>query len=116
MRGAWAYQLEPLDRRRRSRDSPNRNRRGRSRSTLTSAAAGDDQRVRTADDGSVLFDPASTDVARLAKLMMFYEALGGAAYAATPHRYQAFIDLSRPAQRRCRDPVSPRPPTPARSG
>jgi hypothetical protein len=62
---------------------------------LTGVAAGDDPRVRKADDGSVAFNPLSTDVARIAKLMMFYEALGGAAYAGTPNEALGFLDLSR---------------------
>jgi len=65
------------------------------KTTLTSASAGDDSHVRTADDGAVMFDSLSTDVSRLAKLMMFYDAIGGSAYASVPNRYQSFIDLSR---------------------
>jgi hypothetical protein len=94
MRGGWAYKLPPLDTGATAvvDDSlPN----ATIKTMLTSAAAGDDPRVRTAEDGSVLFDGLSTDVARIAKLMMFYEAIGGAAYAGTPHRYQSFIDMSR---------------------
>jgi hypothetical protein len=94
IRGNWAYNLPPLangatydlDRAPKPRTL---------RTTLTSVAAGDDPNARTADDGSVLFDPLSTDVARIAKLMMFYDAIGGAAYVGTPNRYQGFIDMSR---------------------
>jgi hypothetical protein len=65
------------------------------RTVLTSAGAGDDPNVRKMDDGTVLYDPLSIDVARIAKLMMFYEAIGGDAYAGVPNRYQGFVDLSR---------------------
>jgi hypothetical protein len=94
VRGNWAYKLPPLD------DGaeavvddalPNVS----IRTMLTSVAAGDDSSVRHADDGSVPFDPLSTDVARILKVMMFYDALGGAKYAGTPNRYLSFLDMSR---------------------
>jgi hypothetical protein len=94
IRGNWAYTLPPLDNgatyKLASAAKPRT-----LRTTLTSVAAGDDPNPRTADDGSVPFDPLSTDVARIVKLMMFYDAIGGAAYAGTPNRYQGFIDMSR---------------------
>jgi len=65
------------------------------RTVLTGATAGDDTGVRMAEDGSVIYDPASSDVARHVKAMMFFDAIGADAYASTPHRYQSFIDLSR---------------------
>jgi hypothetical protein len=65
------------------------------KATLTGVIAGDETNVRTAEDGSAIFDPASSDVARHAKTMMFYEAIGGAAYARLPNRYQSYVDLSR---------------------
>jgi hypothetical protein len=37
----------------------------------------------------------TSDVDRLAMAMMFYETMGGFAYAQTPHRYQSFVDMSR---------------------
>lgn len=94
VRGNWAYKLPPLD------DGaeavvddalPNVS----IRTMLTSVAAGEDSSVRHADDGSVPFDPLSTDVARILKVMMFYDALGGAKYAGTPNRYLSFLDMSR---------------------
>ncbi len=94
MRSGWAYKLPPLD--------PgavaviDESLAPRTiKTTLTSRAAGDDPQVRVADDGTVILDALTTDVARIAKLMMFYDAIGGAAYAGVPHRYQSFIDLSR---------------------
>jgi hypothetical protein len=65
------------------------------KAALTGAVAGDSPDARTAEDGSVIFDPSTSDVARVLKTMMFYEAIGGAAYASVPNRYQSFIDLSR---------------------
>ncbi len=65
------------------------------RTALTSVTAGDDHTVRATADASVIFDPGGADVARVAKAMMFFEAIGGVDYARIPHRYQAFIDLSR---------------------
>jgi hypothetical protein len=65
------------------------------RTLLTSVAAGDDRNVRPTEDASVVFDAEGSDVARIAKAMMFHEAIGGAAYTQTPQRYQSFIDLSR---------------------
>jgi hypothetical protein len=94
LRGRWAYQLPPLGDGASCRVDdglPNAS----LKTMLTRAAAGDDPRVRLAEDRSVPFDPLSTDVARIAKHMMFYDAIGGAAYAETPHRYLARLDLSR---------------------
>jgi hypothetical protein len=94
IRGTWAYALPPLaDGATYSLAKANKPR--TLRTTLTNLAAGDDPNARTAEDGSVPFDPLSTDVARIVKLMMFYDAMGGAAYASTPNRYQGFIDMSR---------------------
>jgi hypothetical protein len=94
MRGGWAYQLPTLEPG--GSVAVDESLAPRTiRTTLTSAAAGDDPHVRTADDGTVLFAGLSTDVARLVKLMMFYESIGGSAYANVPNRYQGFIDLSR---------------------
>ncbi|MBX3434986.1 MAG: hypothetical protein KF847_16845 [Pirellulales bacterium] len=62
---------------------------------LTAATAGDEAAATAAGDGTVPFDPYGTDVARLAKLMMFYDAVGGPAYATALNRYQGFVDLSR---------------------
>jgi hypothetical protein len=44
---------------------------------------------------SLRLDANTTDVNRLAVAMMFHEATGGAEYAQSPNRYQAFTDLSR---------------------
>lgn len=61
---------------------------------LTSATAGDTTEVRTAEDGTVPFRHAETDVARLVKAMMFFEAIDGGRYTGVLNRYQAFVDLS----------------------
>ena len=61
----------------------------------TGATAGDEAAATAAGDGTVPFDPYGTDVARLSKLMMFYDAVGGPAYATALNRYQGFVDLSR---------------------
>ncbi len=67
----------------------------RAKLRLTSATAGDISTQYTADDGTVPFTRTSQqDVARLLKVMMFYEALDGLRYTKMFHRYQAFIDLS----------------------
>jgi hypothetical protein len=94
MHGAWAYQLPPLAADATATIDAELTPRT-VRTTLTSVAAGDDPTTRPSEDGSVRFDVASTDVARIAKVMMFYNALGGAAYVRTPHRYQPFLDMSR---------------------
>jgi hypothetical protein len=94
MRGRWAMKLPPMADGA-SVDVDNALTEVTVRTALTSVAAGDDPNVRPAADGSVIFDRASRDVARVAKTMMFYEAIGGAAYTRTSHRYQAFIDMSR---------------------
>jgi hypothetical protein len=94
IRGTWAYTLPSLadgaSYKLASSSKPRT-----LRTTLTNLAAGDDPNARTVDDGSVPFDPLSTDVARIVKLMMFYDAMGGSAYAGTPNRYQGFVDMSR---------------------
>jgi hypothetical protein len=61
---------------------------------LTSATAGDLVVSRIADDGTVPFERFGTDVTRIVKAMMFYEAIGGADYTDTLNRYQHRIDMS----------------------
>ena len=61
---------------------------------LTSATAGDEVAARTSDDGTVPFISAKWDVARLLKVMMFYEAVNGEKYTGMVNRYQSFLDLS----------------------
>lgn len=64
------------------------------RMRLTAANAGDETAIGAADDGTVQFNPLEGDVTRLAKLMMFYDAISGSDYASVMHRYQKFVDLS----------------------
>jgi len=61
---------------------------------LTSATAGDTTEARTAEDGTVRFRDAQTDVARLVKAMMFFKAIDGSRYTGVLNRYQSTIDLS----------------------
>jgi len=61
---------------------------------LTNATAGDDTITKTADDGTVTFQTAEWDIARLLKAMMFYRAVNGHVYTGKYHRYQSFVDLS----------------------
>ncbi|HYO25076.1 MAG TPA: hypothetical protein VEQ85_09000 [Lacipirellulaceae bacterium] len=93
MHGGWAYTLPPLEPGGTARLDELTPR--SIKTALTSVAAGDDPHVRIAEDGSVAFDALSTDVARITKLMMFFDAVGGDAYVRTPHRYQAQIDMTR---------------------
>ncbi len=64
------------------------------KTSLTSSTAGDDTARNTADDGTVLFQNAEWDIARLVKSMMFFEAINGTRYTGKQHRYQSFVDLS----------------------
>ncbi len=61
---------------------------------LTSATAGDQTVTHTADDGTIPFRLAEDDVTRLAKIMMFFEAIDGHSYTGGYNRYQASLDLS----------------------
>jgi len=63
---------------------------------LTSATAGDVTATNTqiSDDGTVPFQVAEWDIARLVKSMMFYDAINGRRYTGKMHRYQSFVDLS----------------------
>ena len=61
---------------------------------LAGPAAGDSAEVRKLDDGSAAYDPWSTDVARIAKRMMFFATLDPAQTAPTPSRFQGFLDMS----------------------
>jgi len=61
---------------------------------LTSAMAGDTTVTDTADDGTVPFQLASSDVTRLLKTMMFFKAINGQRYTGMLNRYQSFVDLS----------------------
>ena len=66
----------------------------RVKTLLTNATAGDSTESRTAEDGTVSFSYANKDVARLAKIMMFYQAIDGPRYTGMLDRYQSFLDLS----------------------
>ncbi len=61
---------------------------------LTSATAGDTTITNTADDGTVPYHLASSDVTRLLKTMMFFKAINGHRYSGMLNRYQSFVDLS----------------------
>ncbi len=61
---------------------------------LTSATAGDTTETRTAEDGTVRFRDVQSDVARLVKAMMFFDAIDGRRYTGVLNRYQASVDLS----------------------
>ncbi len=65
------------------------------KTALTHGDAGYELGGSAADVSANRLDADSTDVNRLAIAMMFYEAVGGGAYAQSPNRYQAFVDLSR---------------------
>jgi len=64
------------------------------KTSLTSATAGNTTEDNTADDGTVPFRLAESDVARLAKTMMFFQAINGRRYTGKLNRYQSFVDLS----------------------
>ena len=64
------------------------------KTSLTSATAGDSTESRIAEDGTVSFQLAQNDVARLVKSMMFFEAINGEQYTSGTYRYQNTIDLS----------------------
>ena len=64
------------------------------KTSLTNATAGDVTEHRTAEDGTVHFHTASTDVSRLLKAMMFFDAINGKRYTNGLNRYQSAIDLS----------------------
>ncbi|MBA3484126.1 MAG: hypothetical protein H0T51_20155, partial [Pirellulales bacterium] len=65
------------------------------KTALTNAEAGFDIGGSPAEVASNRLDSNTTDVNRLAIAMMFHEAVGGAEFAQSPNRYQAFTDLSR---------------------
>lgn len=91
--GRWAYDLGRLPA---GRTAPiNDSLSPRTVKTLlTNSTAGDETVTRTAEDGTVPFATAEWDVARLLKVMMFYEAVNGSQYTNMVHRYQPFVDLS----------------------
>jgi len=64
------------------------------KTSLTSATAGDETEADTAEDGTVPFRLAESDVTRLVKTMMFFEAINGHRYSGKLNRYQSFVDLS----------------------
>jgi hypothetical protein len=65
------------------------------KTALTIAEAGLDSGGSPVEVASNRLDANTTDVNRLAVTMMFHEAVGGAEFAQSPNRYQAFTDLSR---------------------
>jgi len=64
------------------------------KTSLTSATAGDTTEDNTADDGTVPFRLAESDITRLVKTMMFFKAINGRRYSGKLSRYQSFVDLS----------------------
>ena len=66
----------------------------RVKTQLTNATAGESTESRVADDGTVPFHLANMDVMRLAKLVMFYDALDGFLYSNLSNQYQSFVDMS----------------------
>lgn len=64
------------------------------RTLLTSATAGDTTITDVADDGTVPYRLANTDITRLAKAIMFFRAINGERYTGSVSRYQAFLDMS----------------------
>ncbi len=64
------------------------------RTLLTSATAGDTTITNTAEDGTVPFHLANNDLTRLAKTVMFYQAIHGQRYSSMLSRYQGFLDMS----------------------
>ena len=91
--GRWAYSLGRLDEG--ATITIDASRQPRSVKTqLTGASVGDQLPARRTEGGAAVFDPTSADVARLVKLMLFYEAVGGRSYASAWNRYQHFVDMS----------------------
>jgi hypothetical protein len=64
------------------------------RTLLTNATAGETTITDTVDDGTVRGDLAKRDMTRLAKVIMFFEAVNGERYFGMLSRYQAFLDMS----------------------
>ncbi len=64
------------------------------RTLLTNATAGETTITDTADDGTVPFRLANADITRLAKTIMFFDAVNGQRYAGMISRYQSFLDMS----------------------
>lgn len=91
--GRWAYHLARLGDGRTIKIDDNLQPRTL-KTMLTNASAGDTAAARIAEDGTVFFDRLGTDVARIVKAMMFYQAIGGASYTGALNRYQHQIDMS----------------------
>ncbi|MEO2046146.1 MAG: hypothetical protein ABGX16_06180 [Pirellulales bacterium] len=91
--GRWAYHLARLGDERTIKIDDNLQPRTL-KTMLTNASAGDTAATRIAEDGTVFFDRLGTDVARIVKAMMFYQAIGGASYTGALNRYQHQIDMS----------------------
>ncbi|MDC0935006.1 hypothetical protein OAS39_01875 [Pirellulales bacterium] len=92
--GRWAYQVRRLS----AGETIEINQSLQPRTVktqLTGVEIRDDENSPPVTEAPVMFDPSGADIDRLAKLMMFYEALGGQSYASTWHRYQHFVDMSR---------------------
>jgi hypothetical protein len=64
------------------------------RTLLTNATAGDSTITDIADDGTVPYRLGNTDITRLAKTIMFFQAVNGERYSGMLSRYQAFLDMS----------------------
>jgi hypothetical protein len=93
MHGEWAYELGALaaDQEFAIDDSLRAVKVQAALGSLADGAGGTSSAER---DAPVRLDAYSEDVGRIARTMMFYEALGGERYAPAPNRYQSFIDLS----------------------
>jgi hypothetical protein len=64
------------------------------RTLLTNATAGETTITDTVDDGTVRGDLVKRDMTRLAKVIMFFDAINGERYIGMLSRYQAFLDMS----------------------
>lgn len=90
--GRWAYSLGQINDGATVKIDSERQPRS-IKTQLTGSLVGQDP-IPGATDNVAIFDPASSDVAGLTTLMMFYEAVGGRSYASAWNRYQHFVDMS----------------------
>jgi hypothetical protein len=65
------------------------------RQALSSSSAGHASSGGSHNDSAPPYDPYGIDIPRIAKTMMFYEAVGGAGFTSTSNEYLRLLDMSR---------------------
>jgi hypothetical protein len=90
----WAYPLGDLPAQSADRDEPTRASVSRTSGSMTIHAYLTERRVIGEKEQSTPYDPASDDLTRIARLLMFYDSAGGRRYTGLSNKYFDSLDMS----------------------